>query len=107
MKAIDYYNKYHDGLLSPAADTQSKAISAFVIELSQESQKMMSDRGGKSASALAGVIRELNQKYNAVMCLFQKKDGTAPMIQDGFLAFWKREVPELNIIMAARRMQRV
>lgn len=101
MKAIEYYEKYHETMLSKDAEVSNKAIAQFIVDLSCEVKKTYDARRGKSASALLGVIKEINQKGNAVMTLFEKKDGFAPLIHDAFLTYWTKESPELSFLVAA------
>ena len=87
MKAKEYYTTYHDGILSPDAN---KAIADFMNALKDETFAIIKQRKACGASALAAVFLEQNQKYNAVMTLFRKKDGFQPLIPDGFLIVWKQ-----------------
>ncbi len=110
MKAKEYYEKYHDGILSHDEQEQLASISQFLNELIREFSALNKSRGGRSVSAVAGAVSEINQKYNAVVALFQKKDGVKPLIDNGFTTVLKKEIPEVAVILdmdrdaKARRM---
>lgn len=95
MKAKEYYAKYRDGLLSPDIVISKKATSDFIIELSREVKTLADTRKCSTASAFIAIIREINQKYNAVLALFEKECLPIPLIQNGFIVFWKKEEPML------------
>lgn len=87
MKAKEYYTTYHDGILS---DDGNKTIANFMNALKDEAFAIIEQRKVRTTDGLAAVFMEQNQKYNAVMSLFQKKDGFQPLIPDGFLIVWKQ-----------------
>lgn len=97
MKAKDYYQKYHDGILSEDEKTGNKAIADFINDLIHEVGALMTARNAKSCSAISGIAREVDQKYQAVLTLFEKNDGIRPLIDSGFMTMLQKVVPELQI----------
>ena len=92
MKAKDYFEKYEERILD--GDTQD--ISDLFIEMTKESQEIMKLRNCKSNSAAAGVVREMNDKWNAIVAMFEKKyHGLSPLRRDGFKNYFLREIPEM------------
>lgn len=107
MKAKEYYSTYHDGILS---DDGNKAIANFMNALKDEAIAIIKQRNVRGADALAAVFLEQNQKYNAVMTLFRKKDGFQPLIPDGLLIVWKQTDATLALAISdyeRRRRTRV
>lgn len=95
MKAKEYYQTYHDALLSQDEQTVDNACNELVIDLTKETQSLLNQRKAKSTHALCGVVREINDKYNAVVSLFESKDGVSPLKRDGFKAIFEKEIPSL------------
>lgn len=92
MKAKDYFEKYEERILN--GDTQD--ISDLFIEMTKESQEIIKRRNCKSNSAAAGVVREMNDKWNAIVAMFEKKyHGLSPLRRDGFKNYFLREIPEM------------
>lgn len=42
------------------------------------------------------MLLELNQKYNAICNLFEKTYGASPLVNSGFLTYWRKQIPELE-----------
>ena len=99
MKAKDYFDKYESAFVENDGEHAAKAATDLVIEMSKEVEKLYNARGGKTSSALAGVIKEINQKWNAISSLFEKKYGESPLKRNGFIDFWKHELPILVDIL--------
>lgn len=88
MKAKEYFEKYNEKIMeeavSPNADHSNGPAAQmyydFVGELKEiiKPRKVRYDRGALSS------IRELNQKWNAVVNLFEQKYGISPIKRDGF-----------------------
>lgn len=50
----------------------------------------------KRDDALRAVIRELNDKWNAIAGLFEKKQGASPIRRNAFWDEWVKQIPELD-----------
>ena len=92
MKAIEYYSKYHDVLLD---DNDTAGVAAMVGELIAETQSLLKQRRCRRPSAIVSVIKEHNQKFNAINNIFEQKDGASPLKHDGYIKFWCKKMPRL------------
>lgn len=99
MKAKDYFEKYESLIFTDIREESTTYTSKLVAELSKETTTLYKNRGGKSDSAMVGAIKEINQKWNAICTLFEKKHGMSPLIRNGFLEYWKHKIPELNSLL--------
>lgn len=96
MKAVQYFQKYRDRIVSRDEAETIKAIGDLVLELSEEAKKMIAARHVRTNSGAAAVLLELNQKYNAICNLFEKTYGASPLVNSGFLTYWRKQIPELE-----------
>lgn len=96
MKAKEYYTKYHDRMLSTDHDTSLQAISDLIGDLSREFKTIADSRNVRWNRAAYGILKELNDKYNAIVSLFETKDGFSPIRPNGFKLYWEREMPQLK-----------
>lgn len=96
MKAVQYFEKYREQIIDTDEKKAVEAIGQLVYDLSMEAKEMIRSRHVKTNSGAVAVILELNQKYNAVCRLFQKNYGTSPLLQNGFLTYWAKQIPELT-----------
>ena len=96
MKAKEYYSKYEADMHKK--ETSNEAISKMLIELCDESQQKLTDRRAKSNSALLGVLKEFNDKWNAIVALDEKKYGASIIRYNGFKLFWLSQMPLLGEI---------
>lgn len=92
MKAKEYFDKYEEKILH--GDTQQ--IYELFMEMVQESKKIMHERHCKTDSAVVGVVREMNDRWNSIVGMFEKKyDGLSPIKRDGYKNFWVNEIPDM------------
>lgn len=89
MKAIEYFKKYKNTINTPegAAD--------LMIEMSKEVQTIADMRHTQSDEAAKAIVKELNQKWNAIARLVEKNLGHRYMKTDGFMTFWKSQIKGL------------
>lgn len=99
MKAKDYYQKYHDGILSMDEKTGNEAIADFMTDLIHETGAMMSARKATSPSAFVGVVKEIEQKYLSVLSMFEKNDGVRPLVNNGYMTMLIKVAPEARVMM--------
>ena len=97
MKAKDYYDQYGTAVLAESyhddqTDELSKLVRAFLAEMKEiiAARHVHSDRG------TVAVIREQNDKWNALCAIFEKVHGVSPIKRNGFMAFMKHEIPQLE-----------
>lgn len=102
MKAIDYYNQFGDAVMreaiSCAVDNAGTAseLSKLVIAFIDETKSIIAQRGVKSPSAMFAVIKEQNDKWNALCNLYVKFYGTSPLNRDGFRKYMEYAIPQLK-----------
>lgn len=99
MKAKEYFAKYDSLIMGSVENDEvlTKNISALMIELSAEVNVLAEQRKARTNSAIAGILRELNEKWNSICSSFEKKyDGFSPIKFDGFKNYWIHEIPELE-----------
>lgn len=98
MKAIDYYNKYNPRLSgSPQmTDDDGDVIIELFIEFNREIENICETRSIKRVDALVAVLKEQNDKWNALCRIFEKKGCVSPIKPDGVKGYWRNQVPELK-----------
>jgi hypothetical protein len=94
-RAIGYYAQYHEALLAggdAGADAAGELIREFMAELKEliETRHIKTDRGTIS------IIRELNEKWNAIVSIFEKRGETPPIVRNGFRIYMESVIPELK-----------
>lgn len=94
MKAKEYFEKYDRLIVEEYPET--KHLTDFLIELMREVEKLIDERKCKKADAGVSVIKEVNQKYNAVVALYEKKYGKSPLVRNGFLDVCRTNMPFLK-----------
>lgn len=93
-KAKEYYELYKVALMNE--EKTLKAISDLIIELNAEVKELQRLRHVKFDRGLIPILKETNQKWNAIVRLFEKEFGESPIRPDGYKIFWLREMPELE-----------
>ena len=100
MKAKEYFAKY-DGLIN--SSDGSKEATDLLIEMSEEIEKIAEIRHVKNGKALLSIILEENDKWNAIVRMFENKYGISQLLRDGFKNFWFDQMPELKLMMEATK----
>ena len=95
MKAKDYFAKYEQALASDNSDECSTAIAEMLNEMNSEVQNLLKVRNVKTDAGTFPIFKEMNQKWNAIVRLFEKKYGATPIVKDGFQLYWVRKMPQL------------
>lgn len=95
MKAKDYFTKYEQALVSSDAEECSSAIASMLNEMNSEVQNLLKARHVKTDAGTFPIFKEMNQKWNAIVRLFEKKYGATPIVKDGFQLYWVRKMPQL------------
>lgn len=93
MKAKEYFEKYEEKIL--CGETQP--IYELFMEMAQEAKDIMKARGCKTDAAAVGVVKEMNDRWNAIVGMFEKKyHGLSPIRRNGYKNFWLNEIPEMK-----------
>ena len=96
MKARQYFEKYRQEMTCGDENRVQTAINKLVLELNDESKDMLKARNINTDRAAVSVLRELNDKYNAVVGLFEKHYGASPLAHNGYLNLWKNRIPTIQ-----------
>lgn len=84
MKAVEYYNKYHEAIMDPvenpqiystkdSIDRQNKAIVDMLRELMTELIELRKSRNAVTNKAILAVIKEINDKWNRIIRMMKKR----------------------------------
>ena len=98
MKATDYYNKYQERL-DPLTATEvelNAAVKELFFEFGKEVEVISNTRHSKDDKVTISILREQNQKWNALCRLLEKRWGCSVILPDGFKNFWVHEMPGLK-----------
>lgn len=100
MTAKEYFKKYEQRIMSTTDDADyTKAASEIMLDMIKESKEILDLRHIKTDAGLISVIKELNQKWNAICNLFEKKHGVSPLIRNGYKKYWISQMPELTNLL--------
>lgn len=94
VKAKEYYDMYRENLLSPHQEVAATAVHSIIVSLLEEAMDIVKSRNISKASSLQSVIKELNQKYNAICNLFEKNDGYSPLRRNAFIEYVNSQLPD-------------
>lgn len=97
MKAKEYFEKYGEAIHEEyekqnGAKEATELLKDFLKEMDdiKEKRHIKFDRG------LVPLIREMNQKWNALANLFKQKYGEETLKRDGFWNYLEGQIPELK-----------
>ena len=96
MRAVDYYEKYKEPLLSSDETAIRKCLFDIVVSLSDEASALTKKRQISRPSGLVAILEEQNQKWNALCHIFEAKHGSSPINKDGFRRFCLVRMPDLK-----------
>ena len=104
MKALEYYNKYGPEFFNlKDKDEIDDIVLSLIREFNQEIVSLCEIRKVETNAGMAGIILELNQKWNALITLFVKGYGLSPIVTDGYKRFWLLQSPDLGPYLERRR----
>jgi hypothetical protein len=98
MKAKEYFEKYRELIADPFYvddETGNSGITLLFIDMSSEFRTICHMRNVKTDSGAVSILKELNQKWNAINALFKKEYGYEPLAEDGFKKGWIKQMPVL------------
>ena len=93
MKAKEYYEKYKLDILSVDQGKYIPATQNFIQELFAEMQTISKARNVRFDRGFISIMKEQNDKYKAVVRLFEKEFGASPLRLDGFEMILERRFP--------------
>lgn len=88
MKAREYVDKYGEAIWT---ETGVNAARAMYLELCDEALDLVKKRNIKCISAKISIIKEINQKWNAIGNLLEKKYGRPILVRDGYIILWEKK----------------
>ena len=96
MKAKQYFEKY-EPLFDEARGPENieKVALDLFVEVADELYALAESRNIQSEEAQLSLIKEFNQKWNAIYTCFEKKYGDSPIKWNGFKDGYKRAVPAI------------
>lgn len=104
MKAIEYYEQYSNRFFKngepTSLDEWNNAGIDIFIKFCEETVNICTARSIKRDEAVRAVIREQNDKWNALCRLFSKKHGgvRCPLNENGFRSYWTKHFKEQHSI---------
>lgn len=93
-KAIEYYEMYHEELYNPDLTWEERTDlgKKVFLDFCADSQELLKKRHMSTDSAVPALIGELNDKWNALVRIFEKKKGFSVLLKDGFKHFWEQDL---------------
>ena len=101
MKAKEYYDKYaNDIMRNNTFEAAMLSLKSMYDEFNREMVDICNVRHCATDLATAAVIREQNQKWNALERRFRESnEGLSPIKRDGFKEFWIKQLPTLQYLI--------
>lgn len=88
MKAKEYFEKYNEKIMeeseTPNMDHSNGPAAQMYYDFVGELKELIRIRNVRYDRGAFSSIREINQKWNAVVNLFEQKYGRSPIKRDGF-----------------------
>lgn len=103
MKAVTYYEKYKQIMVEDNEETCKNHILSLFKDFCEEMEVMVNTHHVGSDEAMISLIREQNQKWNALSNIFIKHHGLSPLKNDAFKLYWSEKMPEIYLRNERRR----
>ena len=94
MKAIDYYNIMME--YPQTADGIAESVGRVVDMMNTEAKELIARRRAVRDSAVAAIIREQNNKWNAIIAIYEKKNGNCPLARNAIWKHWAKLISKIN-----------
>lgn len=95
MKARDYFEKYDTLIMEEQKTAKLAQPKKLLLEMSDEVTAVCKQRKAVKDEAVIAVLKEINQKWNAICRMYEKKYGVSPLNYDAFRCYWMTAMPEL------------
>lgn len=97
MKASEYLEKFGDAVFKEwsESETETKELAKLMHCFISEMQDAIKARNIKRDTAAVALIKEYNQKWNALAALFVKVYGHSVIRRDGFYNTIRDEIKQL------------
>lgn len=91
MKAVEYVEKYGDDLTCSDEEKRNAAMNNLLNDMMHELTEIMVIRNILTDKGAVSVIKELNQKWNAI----NRRLKIPVLSEDGYKKIWINQMPEL------------
>lgn len=99
MKAKDYLVKYGESVYREALDGKFEAGRELFLDFAREFREIAEQRGIKSDRAAVSLIKELNQKWNALAALFEAKYGEPVLKRNAVIDYYVDQIPTIALYL--------
>lgn len=96
MKAKEYYTTIKPAIELGTATAITDAVNQMFLMMNREVYDMQEKRHVRFDRGMYPIIKEMNDKWNAVVRLVERDFGESPIIYDGYKEFWIRKIPGLK-----------
>lgn len=105
MKAKEYFEKYDRIIIDEQIAGSIESTKKLLFELCDEVKDICEKRKAKKNSAVVAVLLEIDQKWNAICSLYEKKYGVSPLNRGAFMEFWKLQIPQIQHELERRKLK--
>lgn len=96
MKAKEYYASIKEAIEGGTVTGLEDAVDNMFLLMNREMRGLQEKRHVQFDRGLFPIIKEMNDKWNAVVNLIKKDYGESPIIYDGYKKIWVAKMPELK-----------
>lgn len=96
MKAKEYYIPIKDAIDSGKVEDIKTVVSDMILNMNDEVEELCKKRHVQFDNGVYSIIKEMNDKWNAVARLVEKDYRQSPILRDGYKKFWINQIPELE-----------
>jgi hypothetical protein len=96
MKAKQYFEKYGELIMDNHKNGSIHYIKKLLADMSVEARTLCEKRNAQCDSAAVATFKEMNQRWNTLCSMFEKRYGSSPIKRNGFMEYWKKAMPELT-----------
>ena len=100
MKAKEYFAKYEDimGIKEEirVGSDEEKRGKLLMQDLIDEVDAIIALRHAETDGAIISILKEQNDKWNAICRISEKKYGGSLLLTNGFAHLWEKRIPELK-----------
>lgn len=97
MKAKEYFEKY---FADAKIENLESVLKSFISEMVTETIEMSKTRHSLSNKCIEGSVREMNQKYNSIADMCEKKFGEPVLTRNGFMSYCRSRFAAAGIVDA-------
>lgn len=96
MKAKEYYILLKKEIDDGHTDNIKTVAQGIILDMNREVTELCEKRNVKFDRGLFSIIKEMNDKWNAIVRLLEREYGQSPIIRDGYKKVWIAQIPELK-----------